>query len=428
MPLELTQGQTAEPLVFLMVDSSDHITGKTGLSPTVTLSKNGASFASPAGEVTEIGSGWYKVAGNATDSETLGSLILHAEATGADPVDLLYQVVKQNRRTASMDLVLAKTANLTDLNDIAAADVVTAMETNGSKLDHLWETTEDDGGVRRFTQNALEQGPSSDATAANQTTIITHLTDIKGTGFVKDTHSLPQCLTATGFSTHSASDVATVILVTPANKLATDVSGYVTYANDAPPAVGDIATAVWQDATAGDFTVDNSIGKSVYTSGNAPGAASGLLIAGTNASTTFDSLWITSDSGDALTISATGTGTGFVDVRLGGSGTMVGTISGITGTIETLDALLANLAIMNDTGAVVADVSNTTSTFKTDLAGDDSAMYVGRMLVLTSGLGAKQPRRITGFDTGTKFVTLASALSDAPSGSDAFTILGFIEV
>lgn len=47
------------------------------------------------------------------------------------------------------------------------------------------------------------------------------------------------------------------------------------------------ATGVWQDATAGDFTVSSSIGKSLYTSGNAPGAASGLLIAGSNAATTF---------------------------------------------------------------------------------------------------------------------------------------------
>ncbi len=47
-------------------------------------------------------------------------------------------------------------------------------------------------------------GGGGDATAANQTTIITHLADLKGTGFVKDTHSLPQCVTATGFSTFDA--------------------------------------------------------------------------------------------------------------------------------------------------------------------------------------------------------------------------------
>ena len=52
----------------------------------------------------------------------------------------------------------------------------------------LWnELSESDGGVSRFTANALEQAPSGggggDATAANQTTIINHLTDIKGAGW-----------------------------------------------------------------------------------------------------------------------------------------------------------------------------------------------------------------------------------------------------
>lgn len=90
---QVKQSSTAYPLVFLMVDSADHITGKTGLSPTVTISKAGAAFGSPSGAVTEIGSGWYKVAGNATDSGTLGPLALHATASGADPSDTLYEVV-----------------------------------------------------------------------------------------------------------------------------------------------------------------------------------------------------------------------------------------------------------------------------------------------------------------------------------------------
>jgi hypothetical protein len=41
-----------------------------------------------------------------------------------------------------------------------AAEIKTAMEADGSKLDHLWEMTEDDGGVRRLTSNALEQAPT----------------------------------------------------------------------------------------------------------------------------------------------------------------------------------------------------------------------------------------------------------------------------
>jgi hypothetical protein len=46
-----------------------------------------------------------------------------------------------------------------------------------------------------------------------------------------------------------------------------------------------IATGVWQDTTAGDFTVVSSIGKSLYTSGNAPGATSGLALVGSNVGT-----------------------------------------------------------------------------------------------------------------------------------------------
>jgi hypothetical protein len=126
MPLEYTQSQTAEPLVFMMVDALLHIAGKTGASPTVTISKNGGAFGSPAGAVSEIANGWYKVAPNATDFDTLGSLILHAEASGADPVDDRYQVVAQNRRVTSMGLSLAKTTNLTGLNDIAATAIVTS--------------------------------------------------------------------------------------------------------------------------------------------------------------------------------------------------------------------------------------------------------------------------------------------------------------
>lgn len=92
----IKQSSTARELVFLMIDSADHVTGKTGLSPTVTISKNGGSFASPSGAVTEIANGLYKVAGNATDTNTLGSLVLHATGTGADPCDMMYEVVAVN--------------------------------------------------------------------------------------------------------------------------------------------------------------------------------------------------------------------------------------------------------------------------------------------------------------------------------------------
>lgn len=100
----IKQNQTARPLVFLMVNSTDHVSPKTGLTPTVTLSKNGAPFTSPAGGVSEIGNGWYKVDGNSTDSNTLGPLLLHATAAGADPTDDRFDVVAYDPNDARVDV------------------------------------------------------------------------------------------------------------------------------------------------------------------------------------------------------------------------------------------------------------------------------------------------------------------------------------
>ena len=86
-------GNTTYHVIFLMTDTADHITGKTGLSPTVTISKNGGAYGAAIGAVTEIANGVYKLAANATDFNALGAMAIHATATGADPADVLLEVV-----------------------------------------------------------------------------------------------------------------------------------------------------------------------------------------------------------------------------------------------------------------------------------------------------------------------------------------------
>jgi hypothetical protein len=103
----IVQSTSTKAIPFYMVDSTDHIAAKTGLSPTVTISKNGAAFGAPAGAVTEIGSGWYKVAGNATDSNTLGALLVHATATGADPYDIEHEIIAFTVDSATVTLTSA---------------------------------------------------------------------------------------------------------------------------------------------------------------------------------------------------------------------------------------------------------------------------------------------------------------------------------
>lgn len=78
--------------MFLLVSSSDHITGLTGVTPTVVISKGGAPFAAPAGTVSEVGDGWYVVAYTTADTSVSGDLVLHATAPGADPTDIVDQV------------------------------------------------------------------------------------------------------------------------------------------------------------------------------------------------------------------------------------------------------------------------------------------------------------------------------------------------
>jgi hypothetical protein len=75
-----------------MTDSTDHITGKTGLTLTITASKNGAAFAAISPTVTERGDGWYSLALTTAHTDTLGDFVVHVTASGADPTDVREEV------------------------------------------------------------------------------------------------------------------------------------------------------------------------------------------------------------------------------------------------------------------------------------------------------------------------------------------------
>jgi len=108
----LPQANTSLVVEFLLVLSSDHITGATGKTPTVTISKNGAPFATPQGAVSEIGNGRYMLAPSRADTDTVGPLALHATAAGCDPTDRDFAVV-QNLNAISAALTPSTTSTLT---------------------------------------------------------------------------------------------------------------------------------------------------------------------------------------------------------------------------------------------------------------------------------------------------------------------------
>lgn len=168
-------------------------------------------------------------------------------------------------------------------DNATTAEIVTALEANGTKLDHLWEMTEDDSGTRRYTINALENAPSgSGASAASiadavwdevlhtdhevassasvllqgatapsaadvanavwDEAIADHTTATTFGG--KNQKVVPSetinDYKATGFSTHSAADVWSVATrVLTANT------------NLSIPSAADVADAVWDEASTG---------------------------------------------------------------------------------------------------------------------------------------------------------------------------------
>jgi len=166
--MKIGQGTTAYPLVFLMVQSADHVTGLTGAAPTVTLSKNGGAFGAAAGAVTEIAYGWYKVAGNATDNNTLGPLALHATAaSGGDPTDVLFEVVAEDLTTA----VIATVTNLT--NAPTAGDLTAAS--GGDPTDVLFEVVAEDltTAVIATVTNLTNAPTAGDLTATMKASVVT---------------------------------------------------------------------------------------------------------------------------------------------------------------------------------------------------------------------------------------------------------------
>lgn len=84
---------TARNVLVLMVDSADHITGKTGRTLAIQESKNGGAFATCSASVTERTFGMYQVALDAGNTNTKGDYLLHFSATSCDPSDYRWQVV-----------------------------------------------------------------------------------------------------------------------------------------------------------------------------------------------------------------------------------------------------------------------------------------------------------------------------------------------
>lgn len=255
------------------VDDTDGATAETGLTianTDIRLSKAGGNMvAKNSGGGTHDENGWYTITLDATDTNTVGTLQISCKVAGALAVWLTAHVFEEsiydalfgasaagfdsNQRVdvgewlgtavttsattakpevdafsvsdnqAAADNVQANIGNLdaaiSGLNDISTAQVNTEVDTALSDigLDHLVSAAVT--GTDVTDNSIIARLVSSSATAdwddfANTTDSLqalrdhigdgTNLTEAGGTG-----NHLTACLTATGFSTHSAADVWT---------------------------------------------------------------------------------------------------------------------------------------------------------------------------------------------------------------------------
>lgn len=187
-----------------------------------------------------------------------------------------------------------------------------------------------------------------------------------------------------------------------------------------------IATGVWQDATAGDFTVASSVGKSLYTSGNAPGAASGLALVGSNMGT------VSSVTG------AVGSVTGAVGSVTGNvGGNVVGSVASVTARVTANTDQLAGQTVTAAAGvtfpASVASPTNITAGTITTTTSVTNGVTLAAAAIDSTALAASGKNAIAdslldrdmsvGTDSGTEIVrTVRQALRvlrnkvDIPNG------------
>jgi hypothetical protein len=114
---EIEQGSAANVMVY-MTDSADHVTGKTGLTLSVRISKDGGAFGDVAPTITERENGWYELALTGAMTDTLGELCGTVTGAGADayPFKLL-TVEKKPAGAVVADAGNTASAFMTDLTE-----------------------------------------------------------------------------------------------------------------------------------------------------------------------------------------------------------------------------------------------------------------------------------------------------------------------
>ena len=144
---QLESAPERRDLFVEMVDATDRVTPKTGLTLTVQVAKaNGSAYVASAGTVVEIGSGTYRVRLASSDLDVLGGGMLKISAAGAVVEYVAFQVVRFMNEVHVAKAVLANVRT-----HVVATGVDQIMDDDGSTVILTVEPSETDGTIRVST-------------------------------------------------------------------------------------------------------------------------------------------------------------------------------------------------------------------------------------------------------------------------------------
>ena len=441
----LKQSTSVDVGVGPFLDETDGKTAETALTitqPDVRLKKNNGNWAQKAAAqtLTHEENGWYELTLDATDTDTIGVLLVAIHESGALPVWLEFHVLAANVYDSLFGAATDKLdVNVEEWNTTA----VPAEHTAGYPV----VTIKDGTGTGEINTNAGAVALVDLVTTTTTATTATNVTTVNGlaANVITATSIAADAITAAKIADNAIDAGAIASDAITAAKIATgaitaakfaagaiDAAAIATGAIDADALAADagveIAAAVWDRVlNAANHNIASSAGRRLRQldavavhSGTAQAGASNSITLDTGASATNEIY------GSNLLVITAGTGVGQARVIVEYNGTTKVAI--VDRAWETNPDNTSEFQIVADAQADIshhglAQAGGATSITLSSTASATNDVYVGSQVYLSTSTGSGQTRLITAYNGTTKVATVSPAWAVNPSSSSVYKVI-----
>lgn len=412
----------------------------TGLAPAARRCLDG-TFAAGTGTYTEDGTtGSYKYAMSQADTNANDVSII-TTATGAIPVCV-------NVVTTAADPTNAATFGITDIDATISSRMATYTQPTGFLAatfpsGTVANQTNITGGTITTVTNLTNAATSGDLTATMKASAATAIwTDTTAGDFTTALSVGKSVMNGVSLGTGLTVNILTNLPSIPANWLtaaginAAALNGKGDWNTTTPPTAAAIATGVWTDTTAGDFTAALSIGKSVM---NGVSLGTGLTINAYTGNTVqtgdgYARLGAPAGASTAADIAAVKTDTAGIKTQTDKLAfTVANQVDSNALSINGNATAAANVSKANQAlvRGTVGSASTTTSVICSAITSPSSlgasGQLIGRTIIFdantTTANLQSQATNITASTTGATPTFTVTALTTAPVSGDTFTVV-----